>query len=174
MDRQELLSALQELDHELNSSCEVVLVGGAAMILQFGAMRATGDIDFIILRGDIKELRHAILQVAAQENLPPDWMTDAVKGFADILPNDFAKRLTRLEIGSRKLRVSVLGRADQAAMKIVALRERDLEDLELLLPTMTNQDKQTLLTIMHHVATFRLDWAQKIQYFLEEQGWNIN
>lgn len=58
-------------------------------------------------------------------------------------------------------------------MKIVALREQDLEDLELLLPEMSETDKQTLVTIMHHVGTFRPDWAQKIRYFLLEQGWVI-
>ena len=25
--------------------------------------------------------------------------------------------------------------------------------------------------IMDHVSRFRLDWAQRIKYFLEEQGW---
>ena len=58
-------------------------------------------------------------------------------------------------------------------MKIVALREQDLEDLELLLPLMTEAEKNVLVTIMHHVGTFRLDWAQKIRYFLLEQGWEI-
>ena len=58
-------------------------------------------------------------------------------------------------------------------MKIVALREQDLEDLELLLPLMSEADKETLIAIMHHVSTFRPDWAQKIQYFLQEQGWEI-
>lgn len=144
------------------------------MILHFGAQRATGDVDFLILRGNITELRHAIRQVALRQNLPEDWMSDAVKGFADILPNDFVERLALLAIGTERLRVSVLGRPDQAAMKIVALRERDLEDIELLLPEMGEEDKLTLIAIMNHVGTFRMDWAQKIRYFLEEQGWNVN
>ena len=67
----------------------------------------------------------------------------------------------------------VLGRPEQVAMKIVALREQDLEDLELLLPQLSSEEKQIILVIMHHVNKFRPDWAQKIQYFLEEQGWNI-
>lgn len=58
-------------------------------------------------------------------------------------------------------------------MKIVALREQDLEDLELLLPSMSEPDRETLLAIMHHVGTFRPDWAQKIKYFLQEQGREI-
>jgi len=68
----------------------------------------------------------------------------------------------------------VLGRPEQTALKIVALREQDLEDLELLLPMLSEADKTTLLDIMHHVGTFRPDWALKIRYFLEEQGWKTD
>lgn len=59
-------------------------------------------------------------------------------------------------------------------MKIVALREQDLEDLELLMPQLSTAEKQKVIEIMHHVHSFRADWAQRIQYFLEEQGWIID
>lgn len=59
-------------------------------------------------------------------------------------------------------------------MKIAALRKQDLEDLELLLPKMSEDERQVLVGIMHHVSKFRPDWAQRIQYFLEEQGWKID
>ncbi|MFQ5595123.1 MAG: hypothetical protein ACE5HA_13335, partial [Anaerolineae bacterium] len=62
----------------------------------------------------------------------------------------------------------------QAAMKIVALREQDLEDLDLLLPQMSEAEKDVLVRIMHHVSRFRSDWAQRIWYFLQEQGWEID
>lgn len=98
-------------------------------------------------------------------------MSDAAKGFADILPPDFYHRLTPLALPLERLRVYVLGRPEQTAMKIVALREQDLEDLELLLPQLSESDKQTLVAIVDHVSRFRPDWAQRIKYFLEEQGW---
>jgi hypothetical protein len=151
----------------------VVLVGGAAMILHFGAQRATRDVDVLVLRGDLGGLRQAVRAIASQHDLPEDWMNEAAKGFADILPPDFERRLVRLDLPLQHLRLSVLGRPEQAAMKIVALREQDLEDLELLLPLMSEADKETLIAIMHHVSAFRPDWAQKIQYFLQEQGWEI-
>ena len=173
MDKQELVKALQELDARLSSPCEVVLVGGAAMILHFGALRATRDVDVLVLRGDLGGLRQAVRAIASQHDLPEDWMNEAAKGFADILPPDFERRLVRLDLPLQHLRLSVLGRPEQAAMKIVALREQDLEDLELLLPLMSEADKETLIAIMHHVSAFRPDWAQKIQYFLQEQGWEI-
>jgi hypothetical protein len=173
MDRQELVETLQALDAELSSPLELVLVGGAAMILHYGARRATRDVDVLVIRGEPSELRRAAASVAEKTELPADWINDAVKGFADILPRDFDERLILMDIPLNNLRAYVLGRPEQAAMKIVALREQDLEDLDLLLPNMTKSDKETMVEIMNHVATFRIDWAQKIRYFLLEQGWEI-
>ena len=173
MDKQELIALLSELDSRLSSPCDVVLVGGAAMILHFGASRATRDIDALILRGNWRKLHKAAKSVAQEHNLPEDWINDAVKGFADILPPDFYIRLMLLDFPFQRLHLYVLGRPEQAAMKIVALREEDLEDLELLLPGMSDVDREVLVAIMHHVSTFRSDWAQKIRYFLMEQGWQI-
>jgi len=173
MDRSELIQLLLELDQHLSSRYDVILIGGAAMILHFGAARATRDIDILITRGEAAALRAAVKAVAETHNLPEYWMNDAAKGFADILPTDFYHRLTPLGLQSRNLQLYVLGRPEQVAMKIVALREQDLEDLEILLPEMTENDRQVLVKIMYHVANFRLDWAQKIRYFLMEQGWEI-
>lgn len=38
---------------------------------------------------------------------------------------------------------------------------------------MSDAEREKLIEIMHHVSTFRPDWAQKIRYFLQEQGWKI-
>jgi len=143
------------------------------MILYFGAIRATRDVDGLLLRGDLTELRQAIQRVARKHNLPEDWMNDADKGFADILPRDFYRRLVPIDLPFERLRLYVLGRPEQVALKIVALREQDLEDLELLLPQLSADDRDILVRIMYHVGTFRPDWAQKIRYFLLEQGWEI-
>ncbi len=172
MNKQELIEVLRDLDRQLSSPCEAILVGGAAMILHFGASRATRDVD-VLLPGDPAELREAIKAVARNHGLPEDWMSDAVKGFADILPRDFHRRLVPLDLSLERLRLYVLGRAEQVAMKIVALREQDLEDLELLLPQISEEDREVLVAVMRHVGTFRPDWAQRIRYFLLEQGWKI-
>ena len=173
MDKEELLTKIRELDSAISSPIDLVLVGGAAMILHFGAIRATRDVDVLVLRGDHTELRQAVRSVAIEHELPEDWLNDAVKGFADILPPDFYHRLTLLDLPLEHLRLYVLGQPEQAAMKIVALREQDLEDLEILLPQMSKTDRDTLIAIMNHIATFRPDWAQKIRYFLLEYGWEI-
>jgi alkanesulfonate monooxygenase SsuD/methylene tetrahydromethanopterin reductase-like flavin-dependent oxidoreductase (luciferase family) len=173
MDKRELMQVLRRLDERLSSSVDLILVGGAAMILHFGASRATRDIDVLVLRGNPAELRQAARDVAREFKLPEDWLSDAAKGFADILPPDFYHRLVPLEFPFQHLRLYALGRPEQVAMKIVALREQDLEDLELLLPQLSVEEKRQVVAIMHHVSRFRPDWAQKMQYFLEEQGWEI-
>jgi predicted nucleotidyltransferase len=173
MDKHELVEVLRTLDERLSSPFDVILIGGAAMIVHFGAGRATRDVDVLVLRGDLTELREAAKAVASECDLPADWISDAAKGFADILPPDFYHRLAPLAFSFRHLRLYALGLPEQVAMKIVALREQDLEDLELLLPQFSEEEKKVLLTIMDHVGRVRPDWAQKIRYFLQEQGWEI-
>ncbi|MBI1924850.1 hypothetical protein HYR99_11455 [Candidatus Poribacteria bacterium] len=174
MDKHELVDALKELDQRLSSSRDVILIGGAAMILHFGSSRATDDVDVLVLRGDVTELRQAVKAVAEERDLSEDWLSDAAKGFADILPPDFYHRLVPLKITFHHIRLYALGLPEQVALKIIALREQDLEDLEVLLPQMSEADKAVLVGIMDHISTFRLDWAQKIRYFLQEQGWEID
>lgn len=173
MVKSELIEALRALDEHLSSPFDVILLGGAAMILHFGADRATHDIDALVLKGESSELRGAVRAVAGELDLPEDWLSDAAKGFADILPPDFYHRLVPLEFTFQRLRLYALGKAEQAAMKIVALREQDLEDLELLLPQLSEAEQKVLVAIIDHVSAFRPDWAQKIRYFLQEQGWEI-
>jgi predicted nucleotidyltransferase len=171
MDKLELIETLKELDKHLSTSFDIILIGGASMIIHFGADRATRDVDVFVLRGDYGELKRAVKETAQIRNLNEDWLNDAAKGFADIFPPDFYHRLNPLNFQFDHIRLYALGKPEQAAMKIIALREQDLEDLEILMPQMSDNERQTLLDIMNHVSRFRPDWAQKIKYFLEEQGW---
>ncbi len=143
------------------------------MILHFGATRATRDVDVVAVKGDIGDFRRAVSAVAEAHGLADDWVSEAAKGFASILPVDYSSRLEPLIIGTQRLRPFVLGRPEQVAMKIIALREQDLEDLEVLLPLLSETERQVVVAIMRHVAGFRPDWAQRIQYFLEERGWRM-
>jgi len=174
MDKLLLVNALKELDRQLTYHFKIVIVGGAAMIIHFGATRATRDVDAIVEGDNLREIKQASKIVAEKFQLDEDWLNDSVKGFASILPPDFQKRITRLELDLCNLEIYVLGIAEQLIMKIVALREQDLEDIEVLLPQLTENDKQTVINNMHYINKIRADWAQKIQYFLEEQEWKIN
>lgn len=150
-----------------------MVVGGAAMIIYFGGTRATWDVDAFVEGDNLREIKQAAQKVAEKYHLDQDWLNDSVKGFANILPPDFHKRITKLDLKLHNLEIFVLGIAEQLVMKIIALREQDLEDIDVLLPQLTDSDKQTVINNMHYINTIRPDWAQKIQYFLEEQEWEI-
>lgn len=174
MDESELLARLGQLDARLSAAFDVVIVGGAAMILHFGASRATRDVDVIVLRGNLRQLRRAVAAVAAEAGLPDDWLNDGAKGFVGALPPDFLTRLQPLGYPFKNLRLYALGLPDQVALKIIALRAQDLEDLALLLPQVNDADRKHVVAAMHHLDRARPDWAQRMQYFLEEQGWNLD
>lgn len=174
MDKSLLISALKELDKQVTFHFKIVIVGGAAMIIHFGATRVTRDVDAIVEGDNFREIKSASRIVAEKFQLDEEWLNDSVKGFASILPPDFHKRMTKLDLELRNIELFVLGIAEQLIMKIIALREQDLEDIELLLPQLSDEDKRIVVKNMHHVSKSRLDWAQKIQYFLEEQEWKID
>ena len=174
MDESELLIALSKLDVRLATSFDVVIIGGAAMILHFGARRATLDVDVIVLKGNTRQLRKAVAAIAVEMGLREDWLNDGAKGFAGILPPDFQNRLQPLEYPFEHLHLYALGLPDQVVLKIITLRAQDLEDLALLLPRLSAADRKSVIASMHYLSKARPDWAQRMQYFLEEQGWNLD
>ncbi len=174
MDESELLTLLGQLDARLTSAYDIVIVGGAAMILHFGASRATRDVDAIVLKGNPRQLRNAVATVAAEVGLPEDWLNDGAKGFVGVLPPEFRIRLQPLGYTFEHLQLYALGLPDQVVLKIIALRAQDLEDLALLLPQLGGADRSDVVATMHHLSRTRPDWAQRMQYFLEEQGWNLD
>lgn len=171
MDESELLATLGRLDAQLTTTFDVVIVGGAAMILHFGASRATRDVDVMVLKGNVHHLRAAVSRVATEVGLPSDWLNDGAKGFVGVLPPEFRTRLQALEYPLAHLHLYALGLPDQVVLKIIALRAQDLEDLELLLPQLSDADRKEVVAAMHYIGNTRPDWAQRMQYFLEEQGW---
>jgi hypothetical protein len=58
---------------------EAYLAGGAVMCLVFQARPATKDIDAMLVPA--AEMRAAAHAVAVREDIPVDWLNDAVKGF---------------------------------------------------------------------------------------------
>jgi hypothetical protein len=71
-----------ELASELEAHgvrAELFLVGGAAIALCFDSRRTTRDLDAVFAPTDA--VRLAAAAVAERENLGPEWLNDAVKGF---------------------------------------------------------------------------------------------
>ena len=79
--RRALLALADELG-DASARCEIVVVGGAAVVLLYNAREATKDVDVLILGGNDPALvRTAVQRVAGALGLPDDWLNDAAKGY---------------------------------------------------------------------------------------------
>jgi hypothetical protein len=83
--KQDILSALQrlgQLAQAQGDAIELILVGGAAMVLGFEARQATHDVDAAILwPREARKVRQLAVRVAFERDWPEDWLKDAAKGY---------------------------------------------------------------------------------------------
>jgi uncharacterized nucleotidyltransferase DUF6036 len=129
--RERILQLFAELDEELARSGtrgDVFVVGGAAMAVAYDARPATRDVDGIWHPSS--EIRAAAERVAARhDDIPPDWLNDAVKAF--LPPVDPAPAAVIYE--GPYLTVSVPVPEYLLATKLLASRAgRDEDDIRLL------------------------------------------
>jgi hypothetical protein len=75
------LDALSEELVGLGERAEIAIVGGAALVLLFGARETTKDVDAFFVKPNASKFREAGARVAGRLNLPDDWLNDAAKGF---------------------------------------------------------------------------------------------
>jgi hypothetical protein len=61
----------------------MVVVGGAGLVMLFGARETTKDVDaYFVLSPAPGEMRTAAARVAEWLSLPEDWLNDAAKGLS--------------------------------------------------------------------------------------------
>lgn len=76
------LQRLGELAVENGENIELIVVGGAAMVLAYQARLATHDVDVAILApGEAKKVRKMAATIADEQQLPEDWLNDGAKGY---------------------------------------------------------------------------------------------
>jgi hypothetical protein len=119
----------------LRRDVEISIVGGAAGILIHALPHGwtTSDVDAIHFK--LAQDRDAVLdaagEVAAQFQLPADWLNDWGGLFAWTLPDDWQTR--RVHVGRfGRLDVYAVSRRDLIAMKFLSHRPSDLEHLNQL------------------------------------------
>jgi predicted nucleotidyltransferase len=108
---------------------ELWIVGGAALVLLYGARETTKDVDaFTLDAAGSAEVRAAAVSVAQQLGLPQDWLNDGAKGYLHgLAPGDLLFSAPRLT--ARTLAIPQL-----LAMKLSAWRDDlDVSDARLLL-----------------------------------------
>ena len=127
--REQLLTLLGEVGELLSArglEGQLYVVGGAAMALVFDARRVTRDVDAAV-PGDQAELWQAAQTVAAKHALPPDWLNTRASAFMTNQADVDAR-----EISLPGLTVTVASADHLIAMKLRAMRDRDLAELDLL------------------------------------------
>lgn len=108
---------------------DLILVGGAAMVLLFGTRESTKDVDAFSMDPEAaRSVAKAAAHVAATLGLPDDWLSDGAKGYAHGLT------LGPVLLDTPTLRVRTTSAAQLLAMKLSAWRDDlDVEDARRLL-----------------------------------------
>lgn len=131
LSRDEILQALRLLAGELPSDLptEIIVGGGAALVLLYGAREATKDVDALALISvDPSAIRSAAAKAADLAGLPPDWLNDGAKGYLHgLLPGEVL-------FEQPPLTVRAVAPQQLLAMKLSAWRDDvDIADARLLL-----------------------------------------
>ena len=108
---------------------ELIIVGGAAMVLLFGARESTKDVDGFQLDLEASpRVAEAAASVAMVLGLPGDWLNDAAKGYVHGLSPG------PVFLDTPTLQVRTLSSFQLLAMKLSAWRDDlDVEDARRLL-----------------------------------------
>lgn len=130
---------LHLLGYELqarNTAGNILLLGGAVMLLEVGNRATTQDIDASFEGGNAPVIRDAVVAVAQREGLARDWLNDAVKGFLYSQPNTVLwKQYPGLNVYMPTLDYLL-------AMKVIASRPRDIEDAKALIKVLHISSEQ--------------------------------
>lgn len=159
------MSRLGELALLEGVHVEFLIVGGAAMVLAFGARESTKDVDFAPLGNtDLQVVRRLAQRVAQENGWRDDWLNDGAKGY-----------LHGYSIGdaifeSRGIRVYCPSIPQLLAMKLTAWRDDvDIADADLLLRRI---GKSTIEETWNEIAEFiPPGYELKVRYALEDL-WN--
>lgn len=132
LSKEQILRAFSALAEELErrgSTAQLLIVGGAAVVLLYGARESTKDVDAIVVRpSEQTEVRSAAESVAPTLGLPADWLNDGAKGYLHgVAPG-------AVLFSKPSLVVQAAAPAQLLAMKLIAWRDDlDIDDARLLL-----------------------------------------
>lgn len=166
MNKDQILYLLTMLNDELKVNevnWEIVIVGGAAMCLQFNARESTKDI--VALFQPTTIIREAIENIALKENVEKDWLNDGVKGFfsANASYDEFVS-LSNLKIFTASANYLL-------AMKCLSCRiddsSKDIEDISFLVKYLGIDSIEQIEEIIKNYYP-RQPLNIKLQYILED------
>jgi predicted nucleotidyltransferase len=124
---------------------DIYVIGGAAMALAYDARRATRDIDAVVVpHGVVFEEAHAL---AAELGLPQWWLNEQASSY--VAPGGDAA--APLNFDHPGLRVSTASPEHLLAMKALAARRRDVEDLRILIGVLDLTATEQVIAICSRV-----------------------
>jgi len=105
---------------ERRQVAEIAVFGGSALVLTFDYREATRDIDYVPLVADPRALEEVASEIGQQENLPENWLNDAVRIFTSDTPD--YRLVGDFPDGKPGLRVYSASPRYLLAMKIMSMR----------------------------------------------------
>lgn len=150
----QLRRAIESLGAGLDwpAEVEVVVVGGAAALLTgLLASRVTVDCDVVSHepRSAWAALEAAARRVAREQRLPADWFNAETETLAHRLPDGWRQR--SIVVGRfGMIKIVAIGRRDLIAMKFIAGRAADIDDLRRL--AITAPEAEFVRAYLHTLA----------------------
>jgi hypothetical protein len=143
----------EELARE-HQRAELVVVGGAALVLLFSARDSTKDVDALFIRPEASRVRAAAARVAELLALPDDWLNDGAKGYMVGISSG------ETLYDTPSLLVRAASTEQLLAMKLCAWRDAiDRADARLLLSTLKSSKEDIWASIEPFVPRHDLDKA---------------
>lgn len=127
--REQVISLLTEVGQLLldqGQEAAIYVIDGAAMAIEYQSRRITRDVD-AALRSGGNAFWNATNEVGARHGLAPDWINSQAIAFMTNEPDLDASELTLPGI-----KIAVASPEHLIAMKLRALRPRDIADLDTL------------------------------------------
>lgn len=148
LDRAAIQDAFRRLGDRLARRgvvADIYIIGGAAMALAYDARRSTRDIDAVFKpHGVVVEEAQA---VAAELGLPPWWLNEQASAYVAPGGDPAAPRV----FDHPGLRVSAASPEHLLAMKVLAARRRDSEDISYLVKHLRLSNTADVLALCEQV-----------------------
>jgi hypothetical protein len=171
MDTEQIKFYLEKLSEALErkgGQGEIVVYGGAAMVLVLKARPSTKDVDAVFAPKDI--MVQAAKEIEDLHGAPENWLNDAVKGFIS------SREEHELFWDLPHLKVYTATPEYLLAMKCISLRlgrgDRDLEDIRFLIDHLGIKSATDLFNLIENYYP-RNQISPKTQFAIDELFENL-
>lgn len=129
-----MIKAFEKLDAHLKKPAEILVGGGAAMMLAYNIPLSTMDIDGLLVGSQITpaELDPLIKKVGKEVGIHSHWFNSYIDTYTYTIPSDYKNR-TKTIFKGKNLKIHALGLEELLIMKCFAGREKDIGHAKALI-----------------------------------------